>query len=230
MTSAIIVAAGSSRRMGFDKLTAPLLGKPVIAHALAAFEACDKVGEIIIVTRADRVGEMTALVEKEKFKKVAKVIGGGAERYLSVWEGLRAVSAKANYVAIHDGARPLVTPEMICKCLALAEETSAACLASPIPETVKRADKNGIVKESVERSGLWAMQTPQIFSAALIVQAYAALVAGHEPVTDEVSAVQRIGKPISLLRSEDWNIKITFPKDLELAQQVLTLRSGKRKK
>src|SRR5205823_3830567 len=146
-TSAIIVAAGSSRRMGFDKLTATLAGKPVIAHSMAAFEAGREIGEIIIVTREDRVEEMTALVKKGKFKKVAKIIDGGPERYLSVWEVLRAVSAKAAYVAIHDGARPLVTPEMIRKCLTRAKKTGAACLATPIPETVKRADGDGMVKE-----------------------------------------------------------------------------------
>ncbi len=229
MTSAIIVAAGSSRRMGFDKLTAPLAGKPVIAHSLAAFEKSRDITEIVIVTREDRVEEMTKLVKHEKFKKVAKIIAGGAERYQSVWEGLRAVSATSEFVAIHDGARPLVTTEMIRKCLALAKKTGAACLASPIPETVKRADGNGIVKESVERTGLWAMQTPQVFSAAVIVQAYAALIAAHEPVTDEVSAVQRLGKPITLLRSEDWNLKITFPHDIQMAQQVLKVRARKKR-
>jgi 2-C-methyl-D-erythritol 4-phosphate cytidylyltransferase len=230
MTSAIIVAAGSSRRMGFDKLSALLGGKPVLAHSIAAFEKSREIGEIIIVTRKDRVDEISALVKAEKFKKVTKVIAGGAERYLSVWEGLRTVNAQARFVAIHDGARPLVTSKMIRDCLELAKKTGAACLSAPIPETVKRADGDGMVKESVERCGLWAMQTPQIFSTTVILQAYAALLAGREPVTDEVSAVQRIGKPISLLRNEDWNIKITFPRDIEMAEQVLKLRTGKRKK
>ena len=230
MTSAIIVAAGSSRRMGFDKLVADLEGKPVVAHAIAAFEKSREIDEILIVTREDRIGEMRALVLSEKLKKVVQIIAGGEERYLSVWEGLRAVSAKAAFVAIHDGARPLVTPGMIRECLSLAKKTGAACLATPIPETVKRATDDGIVNGSVDRAGLWAMQTPQIFSTPLIVQAYAALLACNEPVTDEVTAVQRSGKPISLLRNEDWNIKITFPRDLEMARQVLQLRAAKRKK
>jgi 2-C-methyl-D-erythritol 4-phosphate cytidylyltransferase len=230
MTSAIIVAAGSSRRMGFDKLFAPLNGKPVLAHTIAAFDSCKEIGEIIVVAKADRIEEIRALVAHQKFEKVAKIIPGGAERYLSVWQGLQAVSADAECVAIHDGARPLTTPALIHKCLKLARETGAACCASPIPETVKRASDEGVVTESVERTGLWAMQTPQIFSTPVILQAYAAIVASHEPVTDEVSAVQRIGKKIALLHNDDWNLKITFPRDLEMAQHVLALRREKPRK
>lgn len=226
MTSAIIVAAGSSRRMGFDKLFAPLAGKTVIAHSVGAFEQCEEITGILIVTKREKMSALKKVVAEEGFKKVRKIITGGAERHLSVWRGLRAVSADAEFIAIHDGARPLTTPDLIRECLDLARETGAACCASPIPDTLKRASDEQVVTESIERSGLWAMQTPQIFSTGLILQAYAAIIAKNEVVTDEVSAVQRMGKKIALLRNDDWNFKITLPRDLELAEHVLASRGG----
>jgi 2-C-methyl-D-erythritol 4-phosphate cytidylyltransferase len=230
MVSAIIVAAGSSRRMGFDKLFAPLAGKPVIWHSLKAFSDCREVDEIIVVAKDDRVEEFEHLVKTENLPKTRKIVAGGAERHLSVWNGLQVVSSKqSEYVAIHDGARPLTTPQLIGACLEMAKEYGAACCASPIPDTIKRASIEQMVEESVERTGLWAMQTPQVFSSGLILQAYASLMAKHEMVTDEVSAVQKLGKKIGLLKNEDWNFKITYPHDLELAEQVLTLRAKKKK-
>lgn len=230
MVSAIIVAAGSSRRMGFDKLFAPLAGKPVLWHSLKAFSDCKDVDEILIVTKDDGMDEVEGLVATHKLMKVTKVISGGAERHISVWNGLQAVNSRGSeYVAIHDGARPLTTPALIKACLDLAEIHGAACCASQIPDTVKRASVEQMVTESVERTGLWAMQTPQIFSSGLILQAYAALMAKHEMVTDEVSAVQKLGKKIALLKNDDWNFKITFPHDLELAEHVLELRAQKKK-
>ena len=229
MVSAIIVAAGSSRRMGFDKLFAPLCGHPVLWHALRAFNDTKEVGEIIIVTKDDRMDEVEALVAASKFKKVSKVISGGAERHISVWNGLQAVQSRGSeFIAIHDGARPLTTPHLIRACLEEAQIHGAACCASPIPDTVKRASIEQMVEASVERTGLWAMQTPQVFSSSLILQAYAQIIARHEMVTDEVSAVQKLGKKIALLKNEDWNFKITFPHDLELAEHVLALREKKK--
>jgi 2-C-methyl-D-erythritol 4-phosphate cytidylyltransferase len=229
MVSAIIVAAGSSRRMGFDKLFAPLAGKPVIWHSLKAFSDCPDIDDIIVVAREDRVPEFENLVANAKLPKVRQIIAGGKERHHSVWAGLKAVASEGcEFVAIHDGARPLTTPKLIADCLAMARNHGAACCASPIPDTVKRADIQHMVKESVERTGLWAMQTPQIFSSALILQAYATIIAKHEMVTDEVSAVQKLGKKIALLKNEDWNFKITFPHDLELAEHVLSLRAKRK--
>ncbi len=228
MVSAIIVAAGSSRRMGFDKLFAKLDGKPVLWHSIQAFSETKEVDEILIVTREDQMDLVEHLVATERMEKVTKVISGGAERHISVWNGLQAVDSKDSaFIAIHDGARPLVTPKLIKACIDLAETHGAACCASQIPDTVKRASVEQMVTESVERTGLWAMQTPQVFSSGLILQAYAALMAKHEMVTDEVSAVQKLGKKIALLKNDDWNMKITFPHDLELAEHVLDLRRKK---
>lgn len=229
MVAAIIVAAGQSRRMGFDKVFTPLAGRPLIAHAIEAFERCRPIDEILIVTREERLEEMREFVTGQGFRKVVQLIPGGVERHLSVWHGLQAVrEPETRYVAIHDGARPLTTPRMITACLKLARQTGAACLATPIPDTLKRASADGHVLEHIERADIWAMQTPQIFSTAVILQAYAQIVAAGEVVTDEVSAVQKLGVKISLLRNDDWNFKITVPRDLELAEHVLALRAAKK--
>lgn len=231
MNSAIIVAAGASRRMGFDKIFAMLHGKPVLYWSIAAFQECPDIGEIVIVTRAEKVAEVQKLVAAEKLTKVTSVVEGGAERHLSVWNGLRAIQAQGSqHVAIHDAARPLITPKLISACIALAGRNGSACCASPIPDTVKRASYEMVVTEDVERRNLWAMQTPQVFSSALIMQAYASVMARNELVTDEVSAIQKIGKRVALLENEDYNFKITFPRDLPLAEQVIDIRLGREKR
>jgi 2-C-methyl-D-erythritol 4-phosphate cytidylyltransferase len=231
MISAVIVAAGRGRRMGFDKIFAPLHGKPVLYWSLRAFQDAPEVDEIIVVTRADAIEHVQRLAQAEKLSKVGKVVPGGAERHLSVWNGLQAVNIDGcEYVAIHDGARPLVTPKIISECLTMAEKHGAACCAAPIPDTVKRASYENMVTDSVDRQNLWAMQTPQIFSSGLILQAYAALMAHNEMVTDEVSAIQKIGKRVALLKNEEYNFKITFPRDLPLAEQVMDIREGREKR
>jgi 2-C-methyl-D-erythritol 4-phosphate cytidylyltransferase len=212
--------------MGFDKLFALLGGKPVIAHSIDAFERTAEIGEIVLVTREEQRPRLEALIASEGWTKVVRILEGGPERHLSVWRGLQAVNGQASLVAIHDGARPLTTPAVIRRCLELARKTGAACVAAPVPDTVKRASDAGLVVESVERAGLWAMQTPQIFSTPVILQAYAAVISKGEQVTDEVSAVQRLGVNIALLRNDEWNFKITVPRDLELAEHVLASRAG----
>jgi 2-C-methyl-D-erythritol 4-phosphate cytidylyltransferase len=223
--TAIIVAAGSSRRMGFDKLFAPLHGQAVVGHSIAAFQQCEEVDEIILVSQPERHEALQELVAERGYDKVVRVIAGGAERHLSVWQGLQAVDPAAEFVAIHDGARPLIQPELITRCIALARLEGAACCAVPVADTLKRASADQKVIGSVDRSHLWAMQTPQIFATALIVQAYAQIIAVGELVTDEVSAVQQLGKEIALLANDEWNFKITFPADLTLAEQVLRWRA-----
>ncbi len=231
MNSAIIVAAGASRRMGFDKIFAALHGKPVLYWSIAGFQTCPDIDEIIVVTRAEKVAEVKKLVASEKLTKVTSVVEGGAERHLSVWNGLQAIHAEGSqFVAIHDAARPLITPKLISACIGLARKSGAACCASPIPDTVKRASHERLVTDDVDRQNLWAMQTPQVFSSALIMQAYASVMARNELVTDEVSAIQKIGKRVALLENEDYNFKITFPRDLPLAEQVIDIRNGLEKK
>lgn len=216
--------------MGFDKLFTELAGHPVLWHSIKAFNEAREVDKIVIVTKEERMDDVEKLVAAGKFEKVSRIVSGGDERHISVWNGLQVLQDEgADFVAIHDGARPLTTPKLIKACIETARQHGAACCASPIPDTVKRASIDQMVKESVERTGLWAMQTPQVFSTSLILQAYAQLMARHEMVTDEVSAVQKLGKKIALLKNEDWNFKITFPHDLELAEHVLALREKKKK-
>jgi 2-C-methyl-D-erythritol 4-phosphate cytidylyltransferase len=226
MLSAIIVAAGSSQRMGFDKLLALLGDKPVLAHTLDAFERAGCVDEIILVARAERVSELQELVRQSKLKKVRDVVAGGTHRQDSVRAGLERLNADAHYVAVHDAARPLVMPEQIERVFALARQHGAAALAEPITDTLKRADENRFVTGSVAREGLYAMQTPQIFSRDLLMDAYAGVAAKNLSITDEVSAVEHLGAKVLLVPNEEFNVKITYPRDLLLAQSALTRRSS----
>src|SRR6476660_4650836 len=225
MLSAIIVAAGSSQRMGFDKWRALLGDKPVLAHTIEALERTASVREIILVARAERVGEFEELVRQNDFQKVRQVIAGGEQRHDSVRAGLAQVSAEATFIAVHDAARPLVTAEQIERVFELARTHGGAALAEPITNTLKRADQAGVVTGGVPRENVYGMQTPQIFARDLIDKAYAAIAAENRSVTDEVSAVEQLGAKIVLLPNEEWNVKITYPRDLLLAQAVLARRS-----
>ena len=225
MLSAIIVAAGDSRRMGFDKLFAAIAGKPVIAHTIRAFERANSVGGIVVVAREDRHDEIKTMVRDENFQKIRSIVGGGERRQDSVQAGLNRVDRQAKYVAVHDAARPLVTPEQIDRVFAQCQIHGAASLAEPINDTLKRADADLLVTESVDRQKLYAMQTPQMFERALLDEAYRAIFAENVLVTDEVSAVERLGRKVALVLSDDFNFKITYPHDLPLAEFVLERRT-----
>ena len=224
MLTAIIVAAGDSRRMGFDKLFATIVGRPVIAHTIGAFERAGSVGEIIIIGREDRLDEIKAIIRDEKFKKVRSIVPGGKHRQDSVRAGLDHLAAGAKYVAVHDAARPLITPEQIECVLEQCRMHAAASLAEPISDTLKYADSEFFVTGPVDRHQLYAMQTPQVFERPLIEDAYRAVYAENVSVTDEVSAVERLGRKVILVPNKDLNFKITYPRDLSLAEFVLTQR------
>jgi 2-C-methyl-D-erythritol 4-phosphate cytidylyltransferase len=225
MTSAIVVAAGTSQRMGFDKLTAQLAGCPVFIRTLQRFEICSDVKEIILVAHPERLKQFGSLVADFGLSKVSRVVAGGEQRHLSVAAGLQATSSTAGLVAVHDGARPLIAPEIISLAIRGACECGAVSVAAPIVETVKRADEGGRVVGSVERAGLWMMQTPQVFRREWLIRAYEAVLASGISVTDEVSAVQAAGFPVKLLTNAGWNLKITYPRDLDLAQILFNLES-----
>ena len=224
MLTAIIVAAGDSRRMGFDKLFATIVGRPVIAHTIGAFERAGSVGEIIVIGREDRLDEIKAIVRDENFKKVRSIVPGGKHRQDSVRAGLDHLAAGAKYVAVHDAARPLITPEQIECVLEQCRMHAAASLAEPISDTLKYADSEFFVTGPVDRHQLYAMQTPQVFERPLIEGAYRAVYAENVSVTDEVSAVERLGRKVILVPNNDLNFKITYPRDLNLAEFVLTQR------
>jgi 2-C-methyl-D-erythritol 4-phosphate cytidylyltransferase len=224
MLTAIIVAAGDSRRMGFDKLFAAIAGRPVLAHTLHAFERAGRVDEIVVVAREDRHAEIKTIVRDENFKKVQSVIPGGKHRQDSVRAGLGHLAAATTYVAVHDAARPLITAEQIELVFEQCRIHDAASLAEPISDTLKYADAGFFVTGSVGRHQLYAMQTPQIFERQLIEDAYRAVYAESASVTDEVSAVERLGRKVILVSSKDLNFKITYPRDLPLAEFVLRQR------
>ncbi len=225
MLSAIIVAAGSSERMGFDKLFALVSGKPVIAHTIAAFERTACVDEIILVGRADSLGELRKIIGQPT--KVKEIIAGGAERSDSVRAGLDHVNPKSDFIAVHDAARPMVTPEKITRVLEVCRTSGgAAALAEPINDTLKRADADLAVKEPVDRNGVYAMQTPQVFARKLLEEAYRLVAKKNVSVTDEVSAVELLGCKVVLVPNHDFNFKITYPRDLPLAEFVLKQRAS----
>jgi len=234
MLTAIIVAAGSSERMGFDKLFALVSGQPIIAHTIAAFERTDCVDEIILVGRPDCLDELRKVIGKPT--KVKQVIAGGAERSDSVRAGLEYVDRKSGFVAVHDAARPMITPEKITRVFEVARKHGAATLAGPINDTLKRADLAALaaspeeavdlaVKESVDRTGIYGMQTPQVFEKKLLKEAYVLVAKKKISVTDEVSAVELLGRKIILVPNHDFNFKITYPRDLPLAEFVLKQRA-----
>ena len=225
MLTAIIVAAGSSRRMSSDKLFEIMAGKPVIAHTIDAFELADSVGEIIVVTRDDRCNEIRKLTCNQSFKKVRAIIAGGERRQDSVRAGLENLRRDARYIAVHDAARPLVRPEQIERVFERCRVHGAAALAEPVNDTLKRADIDLVVTDSVDRHQLYAMQTPQIFERAWIEEAYRDVYAKKVSVTDEVSAVERLGRKVFLVPNDDFNFKITYPRDLPLAEFVLNQRT-----
>jgi 2-C-methyl-D-erythritol 4-phosphate cytidylyltransferase len=225
MLTAIIVAAGSSERMGFDKLFALVSGKPIIAHTIAAFERTSCVEEIILVGRADGLGELQKIIGEPT--KVKQIVAGGAERSDSVRAGLDHLNLKSDFVAVHDAARPMITPEKITRVFDVCRTTGgAAALAEPINDTLKRADLDLAVKESVDRNGVYAMQTPQVFARKLLEEAYRLVAKKNVSVTDEVSAVELLGCKVVLVPNHDFNFKITYPRDLPLAEFVLKQRAS----
>ncbi len=221
MLSAIIVAAGSSRRAGFDKLSAPLAGRPVIEHSIRAFERTQCVDEIIVVGRGAILDLLRGLTGR--FQKVRAIVQGGERRQDSVRAGLKAVS-NMDFVAVHDAARPLITGKEIERVFAAAVEHGAAALAAPVGETLKIADRNQCVIRSIDRENVFAMQTPQIFARDLLVEAYDRVAKDSLAITDEVSAVQHAGGHAIIVRAEDHNPKITFPNDLAIAELILRMR------
>lgn len=217
--SVIIVAAGSGRRMGFDKLLAPLQNEPVLLHTIRAFATHPEVSEIILVCPQDRYDALG--LDEAAFSSTITRIDGGTERHHSVSNGLAEISPDSDYCAIHDGARPLISHQAISKCYTTAQKEGAAALARPATETIKRVSTEGLITESVSRENLWFMETPQIFSTQLIKKAYEEVENSGKLVTDEVSALQLIGVQTQVVLNESPNVKITYPQDLPLAEMLL---------
>ena len=223
--SAVVVAAGSSTRMGMDKLMLPLDETPVIVYTLRAVQAAPSVGEIILVTREDLIVPMSQLCQDYAISKVTKVVRGGASRTQSVRLGTLEVSGDAQVIAIHDGARPFVSAEVIERAVAQAMETGAAAPAVPVKDTIKVAH-DGVVESTPDRACLFAVQTPQVFESSLIKAALQKALDDGLELTDDCAAVERLGMKVALTRGDERNIKLTTPEDLAAAQAILELEGA----
>jgi len=216
---AVVVAAGRSTRFGEgDKLLADLNGRPVIAWSLAALAAAESIGRVAIVGREDLLEALAAIGQETLGEALAAVVAGGARRRDSVEAGLRAVTS--DYVAIHDGARPLVTPALIDACVAEAAQADGAILAAPVTDTIKEVEGATIV-ESPDRARLRAAQTPQVVRREAWLAA-AALSGGDE--TDDAAMLARAGLEVRVVEGNPGNIKVTRPIDLVLARALLAER------
>lgn len=222
--SAVVAAAGSSTRMeGQDKLFAQLGDLPVLSRTLLALEQCPLIHEIVVVTRGESIPLVGDLCRDFQISKAVKVVAGGDTRTRSVLNGLAACSPSAALIAIHDGARPLVTEQLLEEVLTAGAQTGAAAPAVPVKDTIKQAEKS-LVTATPDRATLFAVQTPQVFESSLIK---AALLKAEEEdltLTDDCAAVERLGMKVTLTEGTYENIKITTPIDLALGEAILNWR------
>ena len=219
-TAAVIVAAGSATRMGgVDKILAPIGLEPAIVRAVRPFQSCDCIREIVVVTREDLLVDVSRAMHMAHFDKVTMVVCGGATRAESVSRGLDTVSKKTKLAAIHDGARPFVTEDVIERAVRAAAKFGAAAPAIPVKDTIKRAE-SGLVLETPDRSTLFAVQTPQVFRTEEIRSVLRCAIAQGLPLTDDCSAMEAAGRPVRLTPGDVENLKITTPVDLRIAEAI----------
>jgi len=223
---AVIAAAGASSRMdlGFSKQFVLLLGVPAIARTLLAFEAAREVGSVVVVCREEDRGRMELAVRGCGAGKVAAIVPGGGTRQRSAAAGAAAVPPGTEWIAVHDGARPLIRPEEIDACVSAAREYGAAALAVPVKDTVKLTDGEGFVSSTPRRERLWAVQTPQVFRLALYREAMRSAEAAGADYTDDCQLLERCGVRIRLCRGSYENLKLTTPDDVAAAEAILRRR------
>jgi 2-C-methyl-D-erythritol 4-phosphate cytidylyltransferase len=228
--AAIIVAAGKSQRMGgVDKQLRTIGGVPVLVRTVQAFEASTDVGAIVLVLNPDNMAAAAALGAQYGWTRVRSMVAGGERRQDSVAAGLAAINEMSrhgeiyNWIAVHDGARPLVTPELISRGLEAAREVGAAIAAVRAAETIKMVDGSGTITDTPERANLWIAQTPQIFRTDLLVAAYQSLAESgvDAEATDCARLVEMIGRPVKVFEGDRTNIKITTPQDLLMAEALV---------
>lgn len=217
--SVVVLAAGSSSRMGQDKIMLHVGDIPVVVHTLRAFETVAEVKEVVVVTREDLVPEIAGLCKVFDLRKVSKVVRGGASRAESARIGTMEVDPEAKLIAVHDAARPFVTQELIRTVILKASETGAAAPALPVKDTIKVA-RGGVIEYTPDRTTLFAVQTPQVFDADLIRAALQKAVDDGAEITDDCSAVERLGMKVSLTDGDERNFKLTTPADLALAELI----------
>ena len=222
---AVVPAAGSSSRMGQDKLLLPLDGTPVILRTLRALEDCPHIAEIVVVTREDLIVPISGLCREAGLTKVAKVIRGGKTRTESVLAGLGELSRGIDLAAIHDGARPLVSQALLEAVITRGAHSGAAAPAVPVKDTIKVV-REGVVERTPDRSVLYAVQTPQVFQRDLIATALKQALAEGAALTDDCSAVERLGIGVAITQGDYCNLKLTTPEDIATAEALLTWREG----
>lgn len=222
--SAVIVAAGHSTRMGEDKLFMPLGCMPVLARTLLVFENCKAVDEIVVVTRSEKIMEVADMCKKYGISKASKVIFGGATRSESSLAGVSEVRSGAELIAIHDGARPFVTEEIIENTVAAAAKYMAAAPAVKSTDTLKAIDEDGFAIGTVDRETTVRIQTPQIFSADLIKGALSKAVRDGRNVTDDCAAIEAMGVKVFMTEGDEDNIKLTTEKDILIANEIIKRR------
>lgn len=226
MVTAIVLAAGRSTRMGggLNKQFIELLGKPLVYYALAACEQCGTVEAVVVVRPPDCATQAEQMVREFGFKKVMAFGDGGVERQNSVWNGLEKCDPATEIVAVHDGARPLVTPALIESTIATARSLGTGIAATKVVDTIKEANADKTVIRTVDRTKLWAVQTPQTVRFRLLREAYAKVFEKNLVVTDEAAAVQLLGHRVDLVETPFLNLKITTPADLAIAEALLRQR------
>lgn len=225
MTTAIIVAAGKSERMGtgMDKAFLSLGSKPIVAWSLLAFQTCSDIDSIILVVRKDQVLAAKSVIHMFGISKLFAIVAGGGKRQDSVMAGMAAMDPDTRMIVVHDSARPCVTPDLISETVKYAKRHGSAIAASRIWDTVKYVEKGNTVDRTLDRTKLWAVQTPQAFTADLLKRAYKAVVEQNVTVTDEAGAVELIGEPVRLVECVRPNIKITTVGDMPLAAVAMKL-------
>lgn len=225
MNYGVIVAAGKSERMGpnVDKAFLSLGTKPVLAYSLEAFEKCPDIDGVVLVVRKDRIDAARAMALMFGCAKVKRVVAGGAKRQTSVSNGLDVLNEDVKIVAVHDGARPCVTPEIISETIKVAKRSGSGVAAVRITDTVKYVERGLTVSETLDRRKLWAVQTPQTFKRDLLVSALDTVRKKNKTVTDEASAVEYMGESVRLVPAAVSNIKLTTADDLTMATAILSL-------
>ncbi|MGN0982315.1 MAG: 2-C-methyl-D-erythritol 4-phosphate cytidylyltransferase, partial [Candidatus Limivicinus sp.] len=218
------VAAGSSERMGADKMLMTLGAKPVIIRTLMAFQQSPMVDDIVVVTKAEKIMGLADMIKLYDISKVTQVISGGATRMESALAGVSAVRKGAKLVAIHDGARPLVTQDLIRRVVEAANEYIAAVPAIRCVDTMKQVDGNGVITGALDRDSVVRVQTPQVFDADVIKGALTKAVEKNLPLTDDCSAMDMMGVKTHVVEGDAGNIKLTEPADMILAEAILKSR------
>lgn len=223
MIAAIIVAAGLGKRMGpdVDKLFLEVAGRPVVAHTWARFDAVPSIDEIVVVVRRGMEPDFRRLAEENGFRKPFRLVPGGKERQDSVWNGLEALSPGAEIVAIQDGARPCTAIALIEATVVAAREAGAAVAAQPVTDTIKQSDDGLNISRHLDRSRLWAVQTPQTFRVGVIREALRQVRERKLTVTDDTAACELIGQPVRLVPGATPNPKVTVPGDLAFVGLLL---------